>query len=405
LRLIGWLSEADRAPLLLDAAGIAALSALIRFFHWFGEYQPFLYQRRFALVAITTVLLIAVVVHPRPRLLGHDVMRWIDTRSYSMYLWPSPIFTITRPQLDVSFQGIRLLALRLALTAILAEASYRWVETPFRAGAVGHAWRSFREAEGEQRRRLRVWWADAAGTSLSLMLVLGVAVVGAQAQVPPSYLSSISSVHATSVGGGEPGRLIPAAASPQPSASAQPQGESASPAPSQLPASATPADSPPPAEQVTAIGDSMIAGAAGALQQEIGNFTIDAEIGIQTANAIDHLRARKDAGQLGQVVVGPCRQQRRPHVLVVRRHDASAEGVKTVLFVNVKVPRPWEGPNNGVLAGGVSRYPNAKLLDWRELSVDHPEFFWDDGIHLRPYGQKFYDDMIAGQVRSAEAAR
>ena len=106
-----------------------------------------------------------------------------------------------------------------------------------------------------------------------------------------------------------------------------------------------------------------MAGAAGALQQEIGNLTIDAEIGMQTANAIDLLRARKDAGQLGQVVVVHVGNN---GVFTSSQFDDMMQvlsGVKTVLFVNVKVPRPWEGPNNGVLAGGVSRYPNAKLLD------------------------------------------
>lgn len=406
-KLIHWLSEATRAPLLLDVVGIAALGALIWYFHWFGEYQPFLYQGGFALVALTTVLLIAVIVHPRarlvPRALSNKVMRWIGTRSYSLYLWHWPVFTITRPQLDVPLQGIVLLALRLVLTIILAEASYRWVETPFRTGAVGRAWRSFRDAEGEQRRQLRVWWAGAAGTSLSLAVVLCVAVVGAQPPAPPSYLSSLSSVHASSVGGGEPGPSIPAASSARPSASAQPQSESPSPSPSQPPASTAPA-APPKPLQVTAVGDSVMAGAAGVLQQEVGNLSVDAEIGMQTSKAIDLLRARRDSGQLGQVVVV---QIGNNGVFTSGQFDDMMQvlsGVKAVLFVNVKVPRPWEGPNNDVLAGGVSRYPNAKLLDWRGISVDHPELFWDDGIHLRPEGQKLYADLIAGQVQAAEAA-
>ncbi len=147
-----------------------------------------------------------------------------------------------------------------------------------------------------------------------------------------------------------------------------------------------------------------MAGAAGALQQEVSNLSIDAEVGMQTANAIDLLRARRDSGQLGQVVVV---QIGNNGVFTSGQFDEMMQvlaGAKAVLFVNVKVPRPWEGPNNDVLAGGVSRYPKAKLLDWHGLSVDHPEFFWDDGIHLRPYGQKFYADMIAGQVKAVEAA-
>ncbi len=406
-RLIGWLSQATRAPLLLDAVGIAALGALIWFFHWFGEYQPFLYQGGFALVALTTVLLIAVVVHPRarlvPRLLSPGVMRWIGTRSYSMYLWHWPVFAVTRPQLDVSIQGIWLLALRLILTALLAEASYRWVETPFRRGAAGRAWKSFREAQGAHRRQLRIRWAGAAGTGASLMVVLGVAVVGAQQPAPPSYLSSLSSVHATAVGGGSTGPGVPAASSPQPSASGETQGGPQSAAPSQTPASTQPTD-PQSSGAVTAIGDSVMAGAAGVLQQEISTLNIDAEIGMQPAKAIDLLRARRDAGQLGQVVVVHVGNN---GVFTSAQFDEMMQvlsGVPTVLFVNVKVPRPWEGPNNDVLAGGVSRYSNAKLLDWRRESENRPDLFWDDGIHLRPEGQQLYADLIAGQVQTAKAA-
>ncbi len=406
-RLIGWLSLATRAPLLLDLVGIAALGALIWFFHWFGEYQPFLYQGGFALVALTTVLLIAVVVHPRarlvPRLLSPGVMRWIGTRSYSMYLWHWPVFAITRPQLDISMQGISLLALRLLLTAILAEASYRWIETPVRRSAAGRAWKSFREAQGARQRQLRIRWAGAVGTGASLMVVLGVAVVGAQQPAPPSYLSSLSSVHATAVGGGGPGPAIPAASSPQPSASGEIQGGPQSASPSQSPASTQPAD-PQPSGPVTAIGDSVMAGAAGVLQQEISALNIDAEIGMQPAKAIDLLRARRDAGQLGDVVVIHVGNN---GVFTSSQFDEMMQvlsGVRTVMFVNVKVPRPWEGPNNGVLAGGVSRYSNAKLLDWRRESESRPDLFWDDGIHLRPEGQQLYADLIAGQVQITGAA-
>lgn len=402
--LIRWLSQAARAPLLLDLVGIAALGALIWFFHWFSEYQSFLYRGGFALVTLTTVLLIAVVVHPRARLVPHllspGVMRWIGTRSYSLYLWHWPVFAVTRPQLDVPLQGILLLALRLLLTVILAEASYRWVETPFRSGAVERAWKSFREAQGARQRQLRIRWAGAAGTGVSLMLALGVAVVGAQQPTPPSYLSSLSSVHATAVGGGAPGPSIPVASSPQPNTSGETQGGPQSAPPNQPSASTEPA-APQPSGPVTAIGDSVMAGAAGVLQQEISPLNIDAEIGMQTANAIDLLRARRDAGQLGPVVVVHIGNN---GVFTSAQFDEMMQvltGVQTVLFVNVKVPRPWEGPNNGVLAGGVSRYSNAKLVDWRRESENRPGLFWEDGIHLRPEGQQLYADLIAGQVQAA----
>ena len=67
--------------------------------------------------------------------------------------------------------------------------------------------------------------------------------------------------------------------------------------------------------------------------------------------------------------------------------------------MNAKVPRPWEGPNNAVLAEGVSEYPNATLVDWHAASANRPELFWDDGIHLRPEGQRLYADLVAARIR------
>jgi lysophospholipase L1-like esterase len=76
----------------------------------------------------------------------------------------------------------------------------------------------------------------------------------------------------------------------------------------------------------------------------------------------------------------------------------SLSGVERVLFVNVTVPRPWEGPNNEVIAEGVNRHPKAMLVDWHSASADRPELFYSDGYHLRPKGQKFYADLVSSYL-------
>jgi hypothetical protein len=69
--------------------------------------------------------------------------------------------------------------------------------------------------------------------------------------------------------------------------------------------------------------------------------------------------------------------------------------VKRVVIVNVKVPRRWEGQDNDEIRAGVARWPNAVMLDWNAEGNAHPEFFWDDGYHLRPEGAAVYADLIA----------
>ena len=81
---------------------------------------------------------------------------------------------------------------------------------------------------------------------------------------------------------------------------------------------------------------------------------------------------------------------------------------KKVVIVNAKVPRPWEQQVNDTLAAGVKKYKNAVLLDWHGYGSQHPEFFYDDGIHLRPEGAAAYAQFVAQRsaaARRAEAGR
>ena len=52
------------------------------------------------------------------------------------------------------------------------------------------------------------------------------------------------------------------------------------------------------------------------------------------------------------------------------------------MFVNVHVDRPWQDPNNAVLAKGATRYPNVVVADWATLAAQNPQWFGADGTHL-----------------------
>jgi lysophospholipase L1-like esterase len=150
-----------------------------------------------------------------------------------------------------------------------------------------------------------------------------------------------------------------------------------------------------PSARVFGIGDSIMLGAASSLERAINGIEIDAVVGRQASTGIDILRARETAGQPDDVVIfdlgtnGAMTRAQFDDVMHV------AEGVQRVVFVNLTVPRAWEGPNNVILADGVLRYPNAVLVDWHALSSARPDFLWDDGIHLRPAGAEAYAALIA----------
>jgi peptidoglycan/LPS O-acetylase OafA/YrhL len=408
----GW-----TAPLVLDFLGIAALGGLLWFFLHLGEFEPFLYRGGFALVALTTVAAIMAVVHPYAhvgsRLLGSAPMRWLGVRSYGIYLWHWPVFMVTRPELDVPFGGLPLLALRLTITIVLADLSYRFVETPIRRGALGRAWKALREARGPERRRLRLQWSGAVVPILASCALLGVAVAQAKPPEKPSYLST---KHVRiEVARNEATPTTTAAKGAPPSRSTAPEAAALSTGPSDRAAraegrgstrrtggSAGGSSATTSAGPVTAVGDSVMLGAVEALRSDIPNLTtIDARGSRQIPEAIAVLRQLRASGKLGKVVIvhmgdnGVVTDQDFDEMMRV------LSDVRKVLVVNTTVPdgHQWV-PNNKVLADGVARYPKkAVLVDWYAASAGHPEYFWD-GLHLTPRGARAYAGLIAAAYRA-----
>lgn len=395
----GW-----TAPLLLDIVGFAALGALVWFCVNLGEFQPFLYSGGFALVGIATTATIMAVVHPHSvigsRFLGSAPLRWVGVRSYGIYLWHWPVFMVTRPELDVPIDGLPLLALRLSATVVLADLSYRYIETPIRRGALGRAWRTLREAQGPLRRRLRLQWAGVLVPILASCALLGVAVAQAEPPEKPSYLASMKSVHtveqshhASSTAG------IVSSRKDGPSLEQEGQEQVKAQTAAKKTWNSGRTGSSAYTGSVSAIGDSVMLGAVGGLQKDIHGLTVvDAEVGLQVYAATDTLRYRRSLGQLGDVVIvhlgnnGTFTKGQFDEIMRI------LSGVDRVVFVNVAVPRAWEDPNNEVIAEGVERYPNAVLVDWHSASADRPEIFYKDGYHLRPGGQRLYADLISSYL-------
>jgi len=143
--------------------------------------------------------------------------------------------------------------------------------------------------------------------------------------------------------------------------------------------------------RVTAIGDSVMLGAKSQLAAK--GIAVYAQVSFQFRSAGALIASLRSKGALGSTVLihlgtnGPWSTATCDSVM------AQLSGVR-VVFMNVKVPRSWETASNGAIASCPSRH-GAPVLDWRGYSSSHPDWFYADGIHLRPAGAAGYASLVA----------
>ena len=63
-------------------------------------------------------------------------------------------------------------------------------------------------------------------------------------------------------------------------------------------------------------------------------------------------------------------------------------------FLTARVPRSWEAEVNKALHDGAKRFKNAHILEWRDYSGCHDNWFVHDGYHLSDAGQMGYANLV-----------
>ena len=369
------------AAVMLDAAAVVSGIVLIWMFLNVGEFDPSLYRGGFLAAAMVSAVLIAATVHPASRLtpwlLGFSLFRWIGVRSYGIYLWHWPVYMVTRPHSDVPLTGLPLLALRLVLTFVIAALSYRYVEEPIRHGAIERRWAVYRNAGSAERRQMATRFGVIAGGATAAVALVVVGLLSGGSVGPPPGFPKAAAIVLNPAGSNTP-TTVPNQTPPLITA----------PVPTAVPA------------HVTAIGDSVMLGASDALKAAIdakfdGDVTrVDAKESRQFSAGVDVIQAYHDQGLLGQDVIVQLGTNGEVNPADFDRMMGLLSAAHRVIVVNAHVSRPWEGEVNDTLAAGVKRYKNAVLLDWHDFAAAHPEFFYDDGIHLRPDGAQAYAQFV-----------
>jgi len=387
-----WAGRARRS---IDALALASMAGLGVLVLSVGDRDPFLHRWGFALTALFAGTLVVAVTSPSSRVqryLGIRPLRWLGTRSYAVYLWHWPVFVMTRPGVDVTLDGWRLFALRLLVTGVLAELSWRVVEQPVRTGSLTRSWLALRRPV---RRRVAM---TAASATVVLVAAVAAGLTGSGPERPELLVTSASeattattlvrlpttsttratSTTATTV-------TTTSAAVATTSTTAVAVAEPPPPPPVTEPP-------PPPAGVVLAVGDSVMLAAKDTMTSlSNGRIYVDAAVGRQVEDGLDLLQQYRDAGSFAEISAlvvhlgtnGPMSDD------LFNRLATIVDGVPRVVVLNVRVPKHWEEQSNAAINGGTTRFAAMRLGDWYGASAERGALA-SDGVHPSPHGARIY---------------
>lgn len=388
-----------RANAAMALLGVLSCAGVAYAYVEVGERAPVLYRGGFLLLSVVVCNVIVTASHPASsfgRLLGRQPLRWIGERSYGLYLWHWPIFELMRPGLDVSTTGYWNLALRLVVTAVVTDISYRVVESPIRDGAIGRFIADWRRTPATLRAPL-VRRAALAGAPFAIMLALGLSALAITpaakegGEIAPDVAEAMGLLNggATKVTIERAPALapksgpIPTAGTLTIDASGTPSAGHATPT-TGVTVSVVTVNS----GGMTAVGDSVLLGARFQLEKSILGTQTDAEVGRQAAGVLERVRELRDEDLLAPTVLLHLGTNGYITERQFRKSLKELADRKRVIVINAHAPRRWVLENNEMLARVVPEYPNAVLVNWADMSTLHPEFFASDDIHLTANGQQ-----------------
>jgi hypothetical protein len=138
-------------------------------------------------------------------------------------------------------------------------------------------------------------------------------------------------------------------------------------------------------------------GATPDLQRAFPGVVVDAVEGRQAAEVFATVDSMLATGRLGNVVILQTGTNGSIDPTVLTSLLGKLAGRK-VIILNVHVPRPWQNPDNAILAEAVHANGKVDLVDWNAAASAHPQWLWDDGVHLRTAGARQYTDLIAAAL-------
>ncbi|WP_375106389.1 hypothetical protein AB9L15_11000 [Lysinibacillus fusiformis] len=149
---------------------------------------------------------------------------------------------------------------------------------------------------------------------------------------------------------------------------------------------------------VTVIGDSVIVGVAPYLEELLPGILIDGKVSRQMSQVEEIIKQLQTEGRLGEKIIielgtnGPFNSNQLRNLLS-SLHD------KQVFIVNTRVPKDWQDNVNKVISEVAIEFQNTTIIDWYAASEGKENYFYEDGVHLKPKGAEYYASIILEAVK------
>jgi hypothetical protein len=274
----------------------------------------------------------------------------VGQRSYGIYIWHWVIFQVTRPSVDLSGQTWALYLARVLLVLALADISLRWVEIPFRKGAVQNWFRGMKYRSAKVKLRQQLSLLTSIITVFAITSVISVQAINQADQISNQVLEEIIPIE-----------------------------------PNQQDLGST--------TGLWVTGDSVILGIRSKLESKEHISLINARVGRQAPELLAVMRVDQTSVPSSPVIFNLGNNNALSEQTVIDIFE-TIKNQPQIIVVNTAVPRAWKDANNEIISKVSARYPNVKLVDWDRISKGRPELFAPDGVHLSPTGSDVYVDLV-----------
>lgn len=342
---------------------------------------------------ILTVLMVYAVSGRKTwlsRFLSNPVLKWIGDRSYSIYLWHYPIILLISKGIKASWW---ITLIEIVLSVVLAELSYRFIETPIRHGIIGEYLNILRSRpKSRQEKKCQIQVARRSLKVMAGTFVLTVSLILCMIFVPKK--NALDTLQKREAKAKETGKMTEEQLAKQKANGSESDDTICT-------ADLTD-DEILEGLNLLLIGDSIAVDVTDDFYEMFPNSVSDTKIGRITSlgkQVLDSYIDEKKCEGEGVIFASLSNSPINGELEDIREKI----GKDMPLFLTtVRIPHDtFEEESNSKIKKFVEENNHTYLIDWYAASEGHDEYFDADDTHLLPAGAKAYAKCIKEAVLAA----